>query len=388
MKYLKSACAIALTSMFLLGCNAVTEPRTVLPEASPEHCRFGDVVLQDNFQQGRIDGCKQREDGTIVVMTAPEDQPINPSPWYAFKVSAATPQTVAFEILALEQGRARYNPKVSADRENWREIEHSKGDHSIYFELTVGPEPKWVAGQELFDNDDYVAWLNTLASAYNLERFSLGNSAQNRELPALVSRGESTEWLILVGRQHPPELTGAMAMLDFVEAMLEHGDEFLARYNVLIAPNLNPDGVALGNWRHSTGGGDLNRDWFARSQPETAAVHKYLEELRAAEHALVYGVDFHSTWRNVYYTMPVDYVSNEPTFSQDWLQLLAEKISYEVVEAPGATPGRGIFKQYMADEHGIHSVTYEVGDETDRAEITATARAAAQVLMEYMLARD
>lgn len=388
MKFIKNGCAIALASMLLLGCSSATEPLTAALIASPEHCRFGDVVLQDNFQQGRIDGCEQREDGTIVVMTAPEDQPINPSPWYAFKVASATPQTVSFEILALEQGRARYNPKVSSDRENWRELQHSKGDHSIHFELTVGPEPKWVTGQELFDNDDYIAWLDALAAKHDVESFTLGYSAQGRELPAIVSRGVGDEWLILIGRQHPPELTGAMAMLDFVETVLADSVHFLNRYNVLIVPNLNPDGVALGNWRHSSGGGDLNRDWFARSQPETAAVHAFLKQLQANGDRLVYALDFHSTWRNVYYTIPVDYLDNEPTFSQDWLQILGERISYEVAEAPGATPNRGIFKQYMADEHGIHSVTYEVGDETDRTEITATARAAAQVLMEYMLARD
>lgn len=388
MKYTKNASVIALASLFLLGCSTATEQYSKAIQASPEHCQFGDVVLQDSFQQGRIDDCEQREDGTIVVMTGPENQPINPSPWYAFKVSSATPQTVAFEILALEKGRARYNPKVSSDRQSWDEIEHSKGDHSIYFELDVGPEQKWVAGQELFDNDDYLAWLNELAAEHNLEQFTIGYSAQNRDLPALVSRGSGKEWLILIGRQHPPELTGAIAMRDFVETVLAQGDEFLERYNVLIAPNLNPDGVALGNWRHSTGGGDLNRDWFARSQPETTAVHTYLEQLREAGDTLVYALDFHSTWRNVYYTIPVDYLENEPTFSRDWLQLLAEKIPYEVDEAPGSTPDRGIFKQYMADEHGIHSVTYEVGDETDREEISVTARAAAQALMEYMLARD
>ena len=75
------------------------------------------------------------------------------------------------------------------------------------------------------------------------------------------------------------------------------------------------------------------------------------------------------------------------TFSQEWLQRLGAAVPYEVEEQASAAPGRGIFKQYMADEYGIHSVTYEVGDETDRDEIDTTARAAARVLMQYMLER-
>lgn len=356
-------------------------------ESLGHECVFNGVEVRYDFPQARVDGCEQREDGTIVVMTGPENQPINPSPWYAFQVVAAEPQTVALEVLALERGRARYNPKVSTDGAAWQDVEHSKSDHSIYFSLDVGPQPVWVAGQEMFGNDDYWQWVDGLAREYELRRFTIGYSAQGRQMPALVSYGSGDEWLVLIGRQHPPELTGAMAMRAFVEEMLSEGANFLERYNVLIAPNLNPDGVALGNWRHSTGGLDLNRDWFDRSQPEIAAVHTYLQQIVAEGGDLVYGVDFHSTWRNVYYTMPVDYVARESTFSQEWLQRLGAAVPYEVEEQASAAPGRGIFKQYMADEYGIHSVTYEVGDETDRDEIDTTARAAARVLMQYMLER-
>jgi len=354
-------------------------------------CSFDGVTIESDFPAARVDGCLQRPDGTIVVQTAPEDQPINPSPWYAFRVVADSPQTVSLEVEALERGRARYNPKVSLDRVNWTEVEHSKSDHSIYFSVDVGIEPVWVAGQEIFDNRDYIRWLGEVASTSDLMMFTLGASAQGRPLPAAVHYGSSDEWLILIGRQHPPELTGAKAMRAFVEEMFaEHslGKEFLERYNVLVAPNLNPDGVALGNWRHSTGGLDLNRDWFDRSQPETKAVHDYLQGIIADGGELVYGIDFHSTWRNVYYTIPVDYLDNEPTFSQNWLLQLAETVPYEVVEEPGSSPDRGIFKQYMADEYGVHSVTYEVGDETDRNEIRITAGSAARVLMQYMLERN
>lgn len=361
-------------------------------QAAGHDCVFNGVEVRYDFPQARVDGCEQRDDGTIVVMTAPENQPINPSPWYAFQVVADSEQTVALEVLALERGRARYNPKVSNDGAVWESVEHSKSDHSIYFSLDVGPQPVWVAGQEMFGNEDYWQWLNGLAeagsgSAGELRRFTIGYSAQGRPMPALVSYGSGDEWLILIGRQHPPELTGAMAMRSFVEEMLAEGGEFLARYNVLIAPNLNPDGVALGNWRHSTGGLDLNRDWFDRSQPEIAAVHTFLQEIVAEGGDLVYGVDFHSTWRNVYYTMPVDYVERESTFSQDWLLQLGAAVPYEVEEQASAAPGRGVFKQYMADEYGVHSVTYEVGDDTDRDEIDHTARAAATTLMQYMLQR-
>lgn len=373
--------SISLVSTAVAGEVVVTE----------SHCKLKGVTIEYDFPAARVDGCALRDDGTIVVQTAPEDQPINPSPWYAFRILSAESQQVNIEIEALGRGMARYNPKASNDLQSWRDIQHEKVDDAILFSLNVGPEPFYVAGQEIFANRDYIRWLDGVSEQSGGTLFNLGQSAQQRPIPAmLLQADENTEWLILIGRQHPPELTGAMALRAFVAEMLSDSvlsKEFLKRYNVLLAPNLNPDGVALGNWRHSTGGGDLNRDWFARSQPETTAVHNYLQGIISSGDSLVYAVDFHSTWRNIYYTIPPAYIGRESNFSSEWLQRLAAAVPYEVEEKAGTSPGRGIFKQYMADEYGIHSVTYEVGDETDRSEIAETAQAAAKILMQYMLER-
>lgn len=372
----------------LMLANGLSHAAVVVTDT---YCEVNGVRVEYNFPAARVDGCVLRDNGTLVLQTAPEDEPINPSPWYAFRIMAAQPQQVNIEIEALGRGMARYNPKASSDLQSWRDIEHEKVDDAILFTLSVGPEPFYVAGQEIFTNRDYIRWLNGISEQSEGTLFNLGQSAQQRPLPAMVLKAEeNTEWLILIGRQHPPELTGAMALRAFVTELISNSElssTFLERYNVLLAPNLNPDGVELGNWRHSTGGGDLNRDWFARSQPETTAVHNYLQGIISSGDTLVYAVDFHSTWRNIYYTIPEVYLKRESGFSTEWLQRLAAAVPYEVEEKAGTSPGRGIFKQYMADEYGIHSVTYEVGDETERSEIAETAQAAAKVLMQYMLER-
>lgn len=378
---------LVLLSGFIADTSSATEARV-----TDTHCVIQGITIEYDFPAGKVDGCFLNDNGAIVIQTAPEDEPINPSPWYAFRISSAEPQQVNIEIEALGRGMARYNPKASTDLQNWRDIDHEKINDIILFSLAVGPTPFYVAGQEIFANRDYIRWLDSVSKLSGGTLFNLGQSAQQRPLPALVKQAEdNTEWLVLIGRQHPPELTGAMALRAFVAEVFSGSalsKKFLARYNVLLAPNLNPDGVALGNWRHSTGGGDLNRDWFDRTQPETTAVHNYLQGLVNSGDQLVYGVDFHSTWRNVYYTIPADYLARESNFSTEWLQRLGATVPYEVEEKASTSPSRGIFKQYMADEYGIHSVTYEVGDETDRNEIAATAKAAAQVLMQYMLERS
>ena len=74
-----------------------------------------------------------------------------------------------------------------------------------------------------------------------------------------------------------------------------------------------------------------------------------------------------------------------PKFSKTWLGNLAKTLpNFEVEEKPGISQNPGIFKQYIADTYGVHSVTYEVGDSSDRNEITLVAKTSAMLLMKQM----
>ncbi|MCC5880365.1 MAG: succinylglutamate desuccinylase/aspartoacylase family protein [Idiomarina sp.] len=354
-------------------------------------CDFSDVRFSAEFPQGRFGRCERGDDGRVIIHLEPEGTPINPSPWHAFTVEADSERTIGVEIRS-EYADTRYSPKLSHDRNTWKVMEYEREGSAQFFTVEVGAEKVWIAGQELFDNNDYQIWLAKLKEQHpQLERIELGQSEEGRELPALVHYGSGNEWLLLLGRQHPPEITGAMAMRTFVETLLnddELSPGFLARYNILIAPNLNPDGVAAGNWRHNANGVDLNRDWFSREQAETQAVHRFISDVTEPGGVLVYGIDFHSTFRDVFYTTPGDYLTKEPDFSFDWLNMLAAAVAPNAIrEQPSANAAQGNFKQYMADTHGTHAVTYEVADNSDRLTIGLIATHGATTLMTYMIAR-
>lgn len=62
--------------------------------------------------------------------------------------------------------------------------------------------------------------------------------------------------------------------------------EYLRKnYLVKVIPMVNPDGVAIGNYRTNLAGGDLNRNWGGTERrangmfPEVAAVRGYVSEL-------------------------------------------------------------------------------------------------------------
>ena len=90
------------------------------------------------------------------------------------------------------------------------------------------------------------------------------------------------EFIVIVGRQHPPEVTGSLNLFPFLATVLGDSSlarQFRARYQLIIYPFLNPDGVALGHWRHNTGGVDLNRDWGPFTQPETRLVRDHVDDI-------------------------------------------------------------------------------------------------------------
>ena len=84
--------------------------------------------------------------------------------------------------------------------------------------------------------------------------------------------------------------------------------------------------------------------------------------------------------------MPTDNGLAKPELAKTWLDNLAKTLpDFEVDIRPGSTPGRGVFKQYIADTYGVHAVTYEVGDHANRNEIDLVAKTSAMLLMKLLL---
>ncbi|WP_258807295.1 M14 family metallopeptidase [Pseudidiomarina sp. CB1] len=374
---------------------------TSVGAVAAEQCQFAQVVIATDFDTARVDGCEKTAEHSYRLHLKPENLPINPSPWYAFRLEPrglTAPQEINLTLVSHE-GPARYAPKVSTDKHHWIPINYSKNDNRMQFKVTLQSEKSlYVAGQEIIDAAMYDAWLAGLPMGPNKSRFTLGYSAEERPIPAYQhSAGDGKPWFVIIGRQHPPEVTGALALMHFSnELMFSEAKalrEVRSQFNILLVPLMNPDGVANGNWRHTTGGVDLNRDWFDLNEPESQSLHAFLQEREDAGEEVFFALDFHSTHYNIYYTMPADYVRPDgsglehPHLVNDWLDALAAKIDWEVKDKPGSNPDRGVFKQYVADTYAVHGVTYEVGDTTDRDEIKATAKAAAHTLAHTLLER-
>ncbi|MEM7612207.1 MAG: M14 family metallopeptidase [Pseudomonadota bacterium] len=376
-----------LTLATIAGCQ--TAP-------GPQYCDNGIILLDKNFSGGGYAECAVSDGGAFSVVVRPEDKPpINVSPWYAMRLSARSDATATIRIDVVD-GYARYWPKISVDQRKWQRLDASKvqfseDGNSLLIEVPVSTQGLYVSAQELVTEDWYTQWFDELRAQPDMTVALIGHSRLGRPLLA-ASLGDQPEIIVLLGRQHPPEITGALAMRHFVNTVLaetELARAFRERYQLLIVPFINPDGVNRGHWRHNTGSTDLNRDWGPFTQPETQSVRDLLaaKAKNGQEPALMF--DFHSTRRNLFYTQtPEEFPPGEDVVG-DWIAAAAARLPWLDYTREASTPSeQANSKNYFYKTYGITAVTYELGDEEDRARIEPASVVYAEEMMRRMLQRD
>ncbi len=369
-------------------------PNLLLAETNPPLCQQAGVKVLTDFQGGNINGCEFTPNGRLTISVAPENEPINTSPWYAFRLLADVTTDVAI-VLDYGNYKHRYTPDFSIDGVNWQtypaaRLDLTKDKSRAGFSLTV-PKGKSVviAAQPLLTSFHYATWLESLREQHDVTVSSAGPSVEGRPLWRLTTPAKK-HTLLLLGRQHPPETTGALALISFAERLLEDdalATRFRNEVGLLLYPLINPDGVDKGYWRHNVQGKDLNREWGPFSQPENRTIDSDVAQwLERHDSQLIKAIDFHSTHYEVFYTQPDQSASTMPDLLGDWLSQFEELMrsqfdDFGVRRQVSDNPQVNAAKHYFFTRYGISSTTLEMGDETDRVFIAAYGRAAAESFM-------
>ncbi len=412
---------VFLISLLLSG-QAKAQFFKLPPNIGSPYCESvdGTVSIHAHYDMARVDGCFDLDDGTgtpdLIVTNLAEPDVTNNSPWYGFKVVPSSTDDFnitirCFNPNTLNCNADRYHPKRSRDGRSWSEIANTSITNSNNDQFTIHfsneTQPFFISAQPITGDVYYNRILEKLGAQPFSSRFQIGTSSNGSPIEAiLLSLGQQSKMpnkptIILTGRQHPPEVTGAIALSEFAYTLIQQdllAVGFLDNYDVLIIPNMNPDGVADGNWRNNSNNSplnpamDLNRDWndvTGFTQPETAAVKSIIDDIVAENIPIVLFIDFHSTHADKFYIQTNNYhPSTHADFPENW------KTAAETVHG-SASPyyldeTRASFynsKRYMRDRFDINAITYEVDDESDISDISSWARAYAiamtQVLMTW-----
>ncbi|RMF26809.1 MAG: hypothetical protein D6765_08410 [Bacteroidetes bacterium] len=357
----------------------------------------GGVYASNRFEGARLNGFRQLDERTWEAFIAPENRPINSSPWYAFQLWSDSARTIRL-LLRYDSARHRYFPKISPNGQWWRPLDSTAFElldtNVALLTLRLQPDTLWLAAQELETSGRVEAWCRSLAlhpavEWTTIDTSRLGNPLWMLDIGAGPRKGK--DLIVLLGRQHPPEVTGWLALKAFLDEILggdKRSRDFLRRYRLLVFPLMNPDGVDHGHWRHNAGGVDLNRDWAQYRQPETRAVaDAIVREAGKYKNRVLLGLDFHSTFYDIFYTISPENRphSTLPHFTEQWLQTIQDAFPDEEIIERGRDEQRPVAKSWFFVHFGALGFTYEVGDDTPRERIRRKAQVAARSMMQLLL---
>ncbi len=356
------------------------------------------LYADNDFKGARLNNVELINDTLVSIFISPENSPINPSPWYAFRIwtkSEARDMTV--RITYIEGVKHRYWPKLSASGNKWTEADSSSvrvasDTASVYLKITIPQDTLWVAAQPIVSSDHVTDWSEKISENENVTFSKAGKTDGKRKLPFIqISNGslKGKDIIVCLSRQHPPEVTGYFALQFFIEKILKDSDlseRFLDKYSVLVYPLMNPDGVDQGHWRHNSGGVDLNRDWAYYHQAETRKVANHVvKKVKQSKSEVALGLDFHSTWYDVYYTTDNETDIRNKSFTDSWLDFIRNEIeNYEPRVAPSGI-NAPVSKGWFVTQFGAPGITYEIGDNTPKEFIKEKSEVAAEGMMKVLL---
>ena len=367
-----------------------------------KECESSVARLSKDYPTANFASCEVLAPNRFELTLKPEDEPINPSPWYGFAIHPKAGHTHNVQIaLKYKVAPHRYAPKISVDRVNWVLLDESAietvDEFNVVLSIPLQTSTVYVSAQPIRDSAFYAEWLSSVEKTYpSITRLTLGYSRGKQPIEALFLNASGNRVALLMSRSHPPEITGVYAYLAFVNELLELKNKacldpqsaactFFRRTGFLMVPVLNPDGVDRGYWRHTLGSKDLNRDWFDRTEPETNAVLDMVESLVEQGRKFAINLDFHSTNRDVFYTQTESDVTDPPSFATQWLKKAEELgVRSSPEHAPRELSDLGTSKNYFFRTYGSPSITYEVGDNTSQADAEHNARVFAHALVEVL----
>lgn len=363
------------------------------------------TFFSNDFESGRLNGVIADGNNHYTTLITAENTPINVSPWYAFKVWSNTPRTITIKM-TYQDSRSRYYPKISKDGEHFKPLDsiHFKpinegtgtfginaAPEFVELKVNISQKPTYITAQELYGSTRVKQWVDSLSNKSFITNYEIGKSRENRSMNLMeVSTGSRKKAVMVISRQHPPEVTGFLAMKSFVETLTgdsPKAQKFRNNYDLFVVPLMNPDGVDNGHWRHNMGGIDLNRDWQEFNQPETKSVSDFLNKKEAEGYAFVFGADFHSTWDDIYYPIDSTVIGKKGDIVFKWIENISKRLPQKQtnIKPSAEIKPTMVSRNYFFVNHGMPAIVFELGDNTPRDFLRLKGQVAAEELMDLLL---
>lgn len=354
------------------------------------------IYASNQFDGARLNNFQKLNDSTVVAYITPENTPINNSAYYAFSIWSKVPRTIYLSFKYPPGYSHRYRPKIKINNK-WSLIDTLKilnKKNNTLVKLELSAIPQIIAAQKIESSKDVKKWYQEMIKKNSniLNYKTVGKTALGRDLPVLFSdnsKHDQKDIIVLLTRQHPPETTGYYAFQYFIGKILEDtqiSKKFLDKYQIIAFPIMNPDGVDLGHWRHNTNGIDLNRDWSYYNQPEIKHAVNFIEKkIKKNKSVVILGLDFHSTWYDIFYTNEERKETTLPNFIDDWFKNIENKIANYKIKEASQNSKKPVSKGWFLNRFNATGITFEIGDNTSDKKIKELSEVAALEMMNILL---
>lgn len=350
--------------------------------ASPTEgaCEGAGIAIDRAFDGGAFAACSIGADGTVTFDIRPEIEPINPSPWYAARLTQASP-VMRRVTLSYHGARHRYSPWLSVNGGAWQRLDVSAAapdGSTIAIAIPAFAGSAVMAAQPIRPLADVQRqW----ASQQQAGRVALAGqfaSRDGRPVP-LFRHGpvDAAHIHFFAARQHPPETTGAAAFDAFAETLLAADPATRCPGHAFVfAPMINPDGLARGHWRTNAGRIDPNRDWGRFGEPETAGIGQWVIHASAGA-KFVAVLDFHSTRRDALYSSKTASIA-----ARQFADGVGKATGLAVIPTQAAEGNT--LKSWAESRLTADAFTVELADAHSPARAAAIGEAVAQLYLEKL----
>ena len=292
----------------------------------------GELVFDARFESGNLEKAVAMGESEYNLTLREDSNSRGHTQWYYFAIGHMQKgKNYRFNIVNLEKPGSLYNDgmlpllysKRRADDENvgWRRVgtdvgyykgseKRSNGKYYYTATFTVSfPHDKdicflsYAYPYTVADlNSDTKALLDDPARSIFVRYRELGLSLGDVPLHLLTIADpegpvppKHRQKIVISARVHPGESNGSWMMRGFIDFITDpdrvEAAELRRDYLIQLVPMVNPDGVAVGNYRCSMAGLDLNRQWRKPSKKITPTVYQ-LKKLLKERPPVIY-VDLH-----------------------------------------------------------------------------------------------
>ena len=263
------------------------------------------IVINARFDSGNI-SVIDSNDHQNIRLEIRQDTKAEFLQWFYFSASGLSGSRCRFVIenagsTSYPQGWTNYHVVTSEDRQIWLREPAVYDGQSLSWTIDSDADQMWFAYFAPYSTEQHADLISAASAEPGIKHEVLALTEQGRPLDYLrvEPHPESTQGAIvnksqpaamrkpqvwIIARQHPGESMAEWFMEGLLDRLLDENDatsrSLRSKADLHLVPNMNPDGVFLGNLRTNALGVNLNREWSEPDSGKSPEVYHVLERMK------------------------------------------------------------------------------------------------------------